>query len=260
VYGLDVNFLKDRAAFQSNSSEKKRGRKAPIAAGDLTPLFIGGAVAAFSLALVGTGWYFLQAQNGELEKNIAQLEQENQKLETEIGNIKKIQAEITQVKSETQALVTVFDQIRPWSAMLQDVRDRIPATVQLESVKQITPVAQVAPNPSAPAQVSNASAIEIAGVSRTFNDVNDFLVSLQQSRFLKSNEIRIASAELVDSPIPAGITLPPGVKLPQVVKYTIQSNVSEVPASVLMRELEQKGTVGLVTRIRSLQQTGALQR
>jgi type IV pilus assembly protein PilN len=260
VYGLDVNFLKDRAASQSNSSEKKRGRKAPVKAGDLTPLFIGGAVAAFSVALVGTGWYFLQAQNGELEKNIALLEQENQKLETEIGNIKKIQAEITQVKSETQALVTVFDQIRPWSAMLQDVRDRIPATVQLDSVKQITPVAQVAPNPSAPAQASNASAIEMAGVSRTFNDVNDFLVSLQQSRFLKSNEIRIASAELVDSPIPPGVTLPPGVKLPQVVKYTIQSNVSEVPASELMRELEQKGTVGLVTRIRSLQQTGALQR
>jgi type IV pilus assembly protein PilN len=263
VYGLDVNFLKDRPAFQKNSSEKKP-KGAPIPAGDLTPLFIGGAVAAFTLALVGTGWWFLQAKNGELEGNIAQLEQENQKLEAEIGNIKKIQAEITQVKSETQALVTVFDQIRPWSAMLQDVRDRIPATVQLDSVKQITPVVQVASNASAPSpapeQPSNASAIEIAGFSRTFNDVNDFLVSLQQSRFLKSNEIRIASAELVEAPLPNGVILPQGVKLPKVVKYTIQSNVSEVPASVLMRELEQKGTIGLVTRIRSLQQTGALQR
>ncbi len=261
MYGLDVNFLKDRAAFQSNSSEKKRGgRKAPIAAGDLTPLFIGGGIAAFSLALMGTGWYFLQAKNSELGQNIAQLEQENQQLEAKIGSINKIRAEIVQVKSETQALVTVFDQIRPWSAMLQDVRDRIPATVQLDSVKQIAPVAQVAPDPSAPTQVSNASAIEIAGFSRTFNDVNDFLVSLQQSRFLKSNEIRIASAELVEAPLPIGVTLPQGAKLPKVVKYTIQSNVSEVPASVLMRELEQKGTIGLVTRIRSLQQTGALQR
>lgn len=174
MYGLDVNFLKDRATFQSNSSEKKRGRKAPVAAGDFTPLFIGGAVAAFTLALVGTGWWFLQAKNGELEQNIAQLEQENQKLEAEIGNINKIRAEITQVKSETQALVTVFDQIRPWSAMLQDVRDRIPATVQLDSVKQITPPAPATSNADAPVPANNASAIEIAGFSRTFNDVNDF--------------------------------------------------------------------------------------
>ncbi|PAX58061.1 PilN domain-containing protein [Brunnivagina elsteri] len=261
MYGLDVNFLKDRAASQSNSSEKKRGRKAPMAAGELTPLFIGGAVAAFTLALVGTGWYFLQAQNSQLGENIAQLEQENQQLEAKIGSINKIRAEIAQVKSETQALVTVFDQIRPWSAMLQDVRDRIPSTVQLDSVKQIAaPVPAASSTASAPVPASNASAIEMAGFSRTFNDVNDFLVSLQQSRFLKSNEIRIASAELVEAPLPSGVTLPPGVKLPQVVKYTIQSSVSEVPASVLMRELEQKGTVGLVTRIRSLQQTGALQR
>ncbi|MEA5571068.1 PilN domain-containing protein [Calothrix sp. UHCC 0171] len=255
MYGLDVNFLKERTADQKNSSDKKR--KAPATPGDLTPLYIGGAIAAFTLALVGTGWWFLQAKNGELEQNIAQLEQENQKLEAEIGNINKIRAEITQVKSETQALVTVFDQIRPWSAMLQDVRDRIPATVQLDAVKQI---ALPAPEGSAPAPANNAGAIEIAGFARTFNDVNDFLVSLQQSRFLKSNEIRIGSAELVDAPLAPGVNLAPGVKPPQVVKYTIQSNVSEVPASELMRELEQKGTVGLVTRIRSLQQTGALPR
>ncbi|MBW4603412.1 MAG: PilN domain-containing protein [Calothrix sp. FI2-JRJ7] len=260
MYTLDINFLKDRAPSPKNDGT--RIKKAPMSPGDLTPLYIGGAVAAFTLALVGTGWWFLQSQNEQLEQNIAQLEQENQKLEAEIGNINKIRQEITQVKSETQALVTVFDQIRPWSAILQDVRERIPASVQLDNVKHIAaaaPAAASTPPPAGQPQPSQAGAIEIGGFARTFADVNDFLVTLQQSRFLKAKEVRITNAELTDAPAPPG-GLPQGAKLPKVVKYTIQSSLSDVPASELMRELEQKGTVGLVARIRSLQQTGALQR
>ncbi len=256
MYSLDVNFLKDRAASPNLTTKKKR---APISIGELTPLYIGGAVAVFSLVLVGTGWFILQGQNSKLEGEIAGLEQENQRLEAEIGSINKIRQEISQVKSETQALVTVFDQIRPWSAMLQDVKERIPATTQLETVKQIAAAIPAASSTPGEPQPSSNGAIEVGGFARSFNDVNDFLLTLQQSRFFKSTETRINSAELVDATLP-GVTLPPGAKLPKVVKYTIQSSLSDVRASELMRELEQKGTVGLVARIRSLQQTGALQK
>ncbi|BAZ12116.1 fimbrial assembly family protein [Calothrix sp. NIES-4071] len=258
MYSLDVNFLKDRAPSSNPSGGTKI--KMPVAASDLTPLYIGGAVAAFCLAIVGTGWWILQTQNEQLQQNIAKLDQENQQLEAQIGNINKIKQQITQVKSETQALVTVFDQIRPWSAILQDVRERIPASVQLDSLKHIAAAAPVAtPEGAGQPEPSKAGAIEIGGFARSFSDVNDFLVTLQQSRFLKAKEVRITNAELTEAPAPP-IPLPPGAKLPKVVKYTIQSSLSDVPASELMRELEQKGTVGLVARIRSLQQTGALQR
>jgi type IV pilus assembly protein PilN len=259
VYSLDINFLKDRAPSPNPSGGTKI--KTPVSPGDLTPLYIGGAVAAFSLAIAGTGWWILQGQNEQLQQNIAQLEQENQKLEAEIGNINKIRQEITQVKSETQALVTVFDQIRPWSAILQDVRERIPSSVQLESIKHMAASAPGAstPPPAGQAQPSSAGGIEVGGFARSFADVNDFLVTLQQSRFLKAKDVRITNAELTEAPAPPG-GIPQGAKLPKVVKYTIQSSLSDVPASELMRELEQKGTVGLVARIRSLQQTGALQR
>ena len=258
MYSLDVNFLRDRIPQKETGGGKKKGT--PIKMGDLTPLYIGGAVAVFSLVLVGTSWFILQGQNSKLEGEIAVLDQENQKLEAEIGSINKIRQEIAQVKSETQALVTVFDQIRPWSAMLQDVKERIPATAQLENVKQIAAPAP-ASSTSTPGQpqASSNGAIEVGGFARSFNDVNDFLLTLQQSRFFKPTETRINTAELVDATLP-GVTLPPGVKLPKIVKYTIQSSLSDVPASELMRELEQKGTVGLVARIRSLQQTGALQK
>jgi type IV pilus assembly protein PilN len=77
---------------------------------------------------------------------------------------------------------------------------------------------------------------------------------------LKSSESRITTATLVDAPLLPNTGKSPviPIKPPQVVKYTIQSSLSDVPASELIRELEQKGTVGLVTRIRSMQQTGVI--
>lgn len=253
MYSLDINFLKDRPAYQPKS-DKRPGVKLPT--GSLTPVYIGVTLGLSFPLLVGAGLWFLQTKTSELEQAIAQLEEQSKKLDTEIANIKKIQEQTAGVKAETQSLVTVFDQIRPWSAMLEDLRDRIPGTVQIDNIKQIPPApaveGQPPPNP--------AGGIEITGLARSFDSVNDFLLSLQQSRFLKSSESRIISATLVDAPVAATTKSGIAVKPPQVVRYTIQSRLSDVPASELIRELEQKGTVGLVTRIRSMQQTGVITR
>ena len=251
MYSLDINFLQDRPTHQKKTEDRV---KPTIPSGGLIPLFVGLAIAVFLPVFVGGAWYILNAQNASLEEKIAELEVENQQLETEIGDINKIKEEINKIKGENQALVTVFDQIRPWSAMLQDLRDRIPGTVQLENIEQ-TPPEETDSN--------SAGGVKLVGYARSFNDVNDFLLSLQQSRLFKSSESRILSAELVESPIPPEVAQSPNseqIKLPKVVKYEIQSSLSDVPASDLMRELEQKGTVGLVTRIRSLQRTGILQK
>ncbi|MEO1373668.1 MAG: PilN domain-containing protein [Cyanobacteria bacterium J06635_10] len=251
MYSLDVNFLKDRPVY-GNVTEKKP--KATLPAGEMVPIYIGVAVAVFFPALLGTVLWFLQSQNANIDEKIAALEQENQQLESRIGSIKKIKQETNTIKSETQALVSVFDQIRPWSAMLQVLRDRVPAKVRIESIKQI------APSSREDDSTNTAGGIEISGVARSFYDVNDFLLSLQQSPFFKSADGKIVTAELVDAQLPDG--LPDGaiIKPDNVVKYTITTNLSDVPASELMRELEQKGTVGLVARIRSLQRTGVFEK
>ncbi|MBD2778820.1 PilN domain-containing protein [Iningainema tapete] len=253
MYSLDVNFLKDRQVVPKSS--EPRVKKAPVPAGSLKPVYVGVVLGLVFPVLAGLGLWLLQGKNAELEQSVAQLEQEKQKLEQQLVSINKIKEETSRIKSETQALVTVFDQIRPWSAILQDLRDRIPRTVQIEKIKQTPPSAaekgKPIPNP--------AGGLEISGLARTFKDVNDFMLTLQQSRFLKSTDIKITSAELVDAPLPPSLsrsTIP--IKPPQIVKYTIQSSLSDIPASSFMRELEQKGTVGLVTRIRSLQQTGVI--
>ncbi|WP_375514747.1 PilN domain-containing protein [uncultured Nostoc sp.] len=256
MYSLDVNFLKDRPAYQKKP-EGKGGISLKFPTGDLTLLYVGVAVGVGLPVLLGVAWWLLQGKIVELDGQVAQLDQESKRLDTEIGNINKIKAETNAIKGETQALVTVFDQIRPWSAMLQDLRDRIPAAVQIKTIKQIPPIPATAGQP-----VTNpAGGLEITGLARSFNDVNDFLLSLQQSQFLKSTESRILTATLVDAPLTPGVSQPTNgvtIKPPQVVEYTIQSSMNDVPASELIRELEKKGTVGLVTRIRSIQQTGVI--
>ncbi|MBD2448736.1 PilN domain-containing protein [Nostoc sp. FACHB-152] len=254
MYSLDINFLKDRPAYQKDN-QKNTGPKLP--SGDPRPIFLGVGLGLCLPIAAGAGWWMLQMKNDELQQNISQLEQEITKLDGEVGNINKIKEETNAVKAETQSLVSVFDQIRPWSAMLQDLRDRIPALVQIKTVKQLPPVAAAEGQPS----LNPAGGIEITGAARSFNDVNDFLLSLQQSQFFKSSETKIVTATLVDAPLPPsaasnGNKTP--IKPPPVVQYTIQSILSDVPASELIRELEQKGTVGLVSRIHTIQQTGVI--
>lgn len=284
MYSLDINFVRDRPEYNSKTGTQSSNLRLPF--GNISPLYLGIATGVLLPALVGIGWLIIQTQNTRLEQEIAQLDAELSRLGIQEQEIQRTQAEITRIQADTQALATVFNQIRPWSAMLQDLRDRIPTTVQIESIKQ-TAVALPSPSPSpspspppspgaspspspSPGQPAAAGqpapnpggGIEITGIARSFNDVNDFLLTLQQSAFLNPADTRIVTAELVEAiatPGSSGQTAPIVVRGPQVVRYTIQSSLSDVPASDLLRELERKGTLGLVTRIRLLQQRGVIQ-
>lgn len=113
--------------------------------------------------------------------------------------------------------------------------------------------------------------IEISGIAKSFNDVNDFLLVLQKSNFLQPKETRLVTAELQanptkleplkfrDLPQQASIQQTDLPKLPEQVNFNIQTKLSEVPASDLLRELDRKGAAGLVTRIEELQRRGVIQ-
>ncbi len=270
MYSLDINFVKDRPEYKLDKGKQSSKRRLPVS--NFTQLYLGLATGLLLPAVVGAGWLFLQNQNSQLEQNIAKLDENLSRLGIQQQEIKKIQEETNQIKAETQALATVFNQIRPWSAILQDIRDRTPVAVQIESIKQTAaaapPQGQPAPNASPPPQGQPAAnpvgGIEVSGVARSFNDVNDFLLTLQQSPFFKPTDTKIVTAELIDNPIQAAVPVAQStkavpIKLPQVVRYTIQSSLSDAQASELLRELERKGALGLVTRIRTLQKRGIIQ-
>ena len=263
MYSLDINFLNDRPEYQKINPKKPD--KQPIQLGDFIPVYIGLGVGLIVPGLVFISSSILEGKTAEVNQEITKLEEEIKVLDGKVANIYKFRAEITSINSQNKALVTVFDQIRPWSAMLQDLRDRIPGKVQIETIKQTAPPPPGA-NPVAATPGNNATQtagfLEISGFAISYSLVNDFSLSLQQSKFL--NETKIIKAELVDATAITGF-IPPKtekanatIKPPQVVKYTIKAGLSSVPASDLIPELEKKGTVGLVDRLRNIKKVGVI--
>jgi type IV pilus assembly protein PilN len=107
--------------------------------------------------------------------------------------------------------------------------------------------------------------IAISGVARSFNDVNDFVLTLQRSPFLKGDEIKLVNSQLVDNPTTVEFANQGGgqdleVRLPQVVEYRIEGTLTNLPASELLQDLERTLSVGLASRIQALRDRGVLER
>ena len=284
MYSLDVNFLNDRDDLVGQRGGE-RASAPPTPVGSMTPLIIGVAVGLLLPGLVGGLWFFLQQQNAQVQQEIDQLKVTLGGLQQAEQQIKQLTDETNRVKSETVALASVFNQIKPWSAVLQDIRERVPPNIRIQSIDQKQVVATAAPAaPAAPAAGANnpkpgtqpanpsnnmTTKLEITGSARSFDDVNYFLLTLQRSPFLKSNETQLISAKLQENPNKLEFNYPQNqnqaggrvtYELPKAVGYTIQTSLNDVPASELIRELDRKGAVGLVTRIRTLQDKGVFQK
>ncbi len=291
MYSLDVNFLNDRSERPTEAVSPMGG-----AVDSPKPLYYGLAVGLlFPLLALGL-WLFLQQRNASLEAQQRSLDEQLATLQAAQKEVEGVAAKVNQINQENQALVTVFDQIKPWSAVFQDIRSRVPAGVQISTIVQSPPEQVVqpaagaapaaAPAPAAspaespapaetPAPPADGAAapppattpvyrIEITGNARSFNDVNDMVLVLQQSPFLIGKDTRLVSAEL--GPNPAQIQFvgqaSPNrqvqVQLPEVVKYRITSTLTNQPASELLQDLRDTLAVGLPARIDALRDLGVV--
>ncbi len=268
MYSLDVNFLNDREDYLQ-SEQKQGGAKKPIQMGSVVPLILGAGIGLLALCGVGGAWFYLQQQNATLTQQKADLDAKLAAAKALQGEVSKINGDIKKVKEETNALATVFNQIKPWSAMLQDIRERTPAGIQIQTVQQTqvaaaAPTPAASPSPNAPAPVAPLPSInlEIGGTARSFDEVNYFVLSMQKSPFLESGTTQLVAAQVIDNPtkleLPKDNQNKSAAKvtydLPKLVSYKIQTTLNDVPASEILRDLDRKGAVGLVTRIRTIQQ------
>lgn len=298
MYSLDINFLNDRPDYVTQKTKRKG---ATIQVADRTALIAGVATGVFFPALVLGFWFVAQSNNQKLQTQLTTLEGQAGQLTTKDNEYKSIKAQADQVKAETDGLALLFNtSLKPVSAMLQDIRDRVPANVQINKIEQkvtvATPPPGAAPAPApapppapaagAPAAGAPAAApappptpispwqnftqkLVIEGTAKSFDEVNDLMLSLQDSKFLNSTEVQLLESNLVDNTLQTRTVLPadknkkpddpsikeqpPEILLPKVVAYKIEAGVSNVNASEVVRELNRKGAIGLATRIEKLQ-------
>ncbi len=240
MYSLEVNLLKGR---HLDTSAKTIGiNESPgISLKKQLPLLIGGGVLVLLPALTASSLLILNQLSSSTEQRIQQLDSQLGKLNAQNKSIEDIEAKVKENDQQIQSLVTVFNQIRPWSAILREIEAQIPPNVQVGSIAQ------------------NETEVTIAGYAMSYDDLNDFTLTLQSSPFLDAEQTAIKTATLEDFPVetpnaPDDIE----IKFPQGVKYTITTAITDRPSSELRRKFAENGAVGLVNRIETLESKGVL--
>ncbi|MFQ4140335.1 PilN domain-containing protein [Nodosilinea sp. PGN35] len=258
MYGLDINFLKDREVRVFEA--KPRARGGGVAPGDRRPLYLGLAAALVPLALVGGYWAVTRNQVNQLQTRSAELDAETAQLQSQLQEISGIQAQIDLVRAEINAFVSIFNDILPWSALLQDIRTRTPARVQIVNLNQTTITTEAA-DPNAAA--TQADGLSINGVACSYDEINDFALVLQRSPLLQSQTVAISQAQqqptLLDPQTQGRCPGTPVGDPDFLIDYTIGASITDTPASQLVDELERQGTVGLVTRLQALRERGVIE-
>jgi type IV pilus assembly protein PilN len=296
MYSLDINFLNDRPDYKPVTAAKSSTRKSSGGAKDQLPLIGAGLFALGINAAVMGAWWWATNQNSSLTAEQANIEQELAKLSTQANAIKAINAETDKITAEYKALAGVFDQIKPWSAMLQDLSARTPTGVQIAKIEQIdpspspvaaapppppptpaaspgaSPAAGASPSPASPTPVAaptpvappQAAKVQISGVASTFAQVNDFMLLVQRSPFFLNTDTKLVAATLKNNPTQLQVRNPNAAaaelpKLRPVVEYKIETTLSPTGASELLPELRSKQADGLAIRIETLQEKGVLE-
>lgn len=247
MYSLDVNFLKDRGLDIASETETQAPKKqTPIV--EKVPIVVGGILLIVFPFLSYNYAQGFEKKQAEAESKIQEIDSEIAKRQGESKSIEEMEALVGKAKTETQALVSVFDKIRPWSAILQEIGDRTPPGVQVDSLSQSGSGEDIK--------------LQINGSASSFDNVNDFVLFLQRSPFFAEKDIilgNVTTSSLnIDvtnqEDLPSNITL----DVPEGVKYNITASLKNVPTSLLIDELKVKGSVGLVTRLKTLEEKGAI--
>lgn len=295
MYTLDINFLRDRPEYKQDEPSQAPTKKGSGSTKDQLPL-IGAVLFAMGINVAVMGaWWWATNENNRLSAAQTALDQEVAKLNTQASAIKAINSETDKVTAEYQALAGVFDQIKPWSAMLQDLSNRTPAGVKIAKIEQIdpspSPVAAAPPPPAAtpaaspspaggsPSPAASATPVAVAtpvapvqpskvvisGVASTFAQVNDFMLLVQRSPFFLNTDTRLLAATLKNNPAQVQVRNQSALgaveipKLRPVVEYKIETSLSPTLASELLPELRSQQADGLAIRIETLQEKGVLE-
>ncbi|MDJ0899411.1 MAG: PilN domain-containing protein [Xenococcus sp. MO_188.B8] len=247
MFSLDINFLKDRGLDTAVATETKVERKSssiadkiPIVAGAILALVLPGMVFSYSRTFEG--------KQAKLKQEIQDIEAAIKKSQGQEKSLENLGADLKQARSETQALIGVFEKIRPWSAILREVGDRTPPGTKIDSLEQNGIGANLK--------------LKIGGTARSYSDVNDFVLFLQRSPFFDPNKIVLGTVNSVtwklelenEDELPENMIL----TIPDGVKYTIEAQLANKPNSKLIRELNNKGALGLLTRLKTLENKGVI--
>ncbi len=280
MYSLDVNFLKDRAIAASPGAVAKA--KAPtrkVTLTELVPLIGGGVGALLVLAIAGGWWGYQRLQLQQVNEQLMVLDGQITALQQQNAKIQQLTTEIEVANRQTSGLAQVFARIFPWSAIIEDVRIRIPAGLQIRAFRVAAADAAAAAQPPSSTPLADGTTppppnmmpvVTLEGYADSYAAVNVFSVSLQRSAFFSGETVRLTDVEQVADP--NAVTVPTGpdgeggggvnIELPPVVRYSITANIRDLTtlgSDDLITQLKSKQNLGSVIRLETLKERGLLE-
>jgi len=248
MYNLDVNFLNDRGVQAQEVSRSSRSSSSgPV---NWTPALVGLLIGLLFPLLAGGVWFLANQESRKIANEEAVIDGELAQLQQQIAELDAIRAEAAAIEDDSLALVKVFDRLQPWSAILQDVSNRVPRTVLLSSV----------------VQDEETGSLTLSGNAESYEDVNDFMLKLGQSPFFDEELIVLGEAALEEDPtevevISDGDNAPEvEVEATDVVSYTIEAPLGEwsYADDEMVSLLSQLGSEGILARVQALGAEGLL--
>jgi len=176
MYTPEINLLRDRALPTAPTGatpipEAAKGSSGGAAAIVAGLIFAGGAIGGvtyFQLTFAAQ----LNALTQERDAIVAQVKDS----EAEVARLTQIKTEFDGIVARINAFKSFFNDIQPWSAILEDLRARVPREVWLTSM------------------AVSGNEVTLSGVSLTFEQVNDLQLTLLQSPFVQT--VTLSSSQL----------------------------------------------------------------
>ncbi len=268
MYSIDINFLNDRPDYRPDLVKARSGGGAQLSAINKILLIGGASVGVVVPALVLGSWLVVNQQKQGLEAELEKLEGELAALENKVEEVQNAEAEIQALRKEAQSMAAVFDHVKPWSAIMEELRDRATmAGVTIQSVEQseTKPEASQSQNQQKGEQNQSQSApktivnLEISGTATTYEALNDFVLVLEDSPFFQPDKTQLMDANKTSNPSNVELldeSIPNDTELPDVVEYTIETRLTDDRVHKLLPEIRDNGADGIVARIETLKQEG----
>jgi type IV pilus assembly protein PilN len=258
MYNIDINFLKDRKLDTLTSSTAFR-KKSQASFQEKLPIVIGSGVGVALIGIAGGALLLFNNQKATRTQEIAEIEAEIARLQGKNAEVQQIQTKINTIKQEISVLASVFEEIKPWSAMLAEIASVVPPNVQISSLAQ-----------------SGKSDLTISGVADSYKTVNDLYLTLKKSPLLDKektvmgatsltghpNQILFDSSEIEGEQASTNAKATEAKKeeitLPQVATFSMTTAITDESSQKYLNQLNRQGAIGLVSRLTALQRKGVL--
>lgn len=225
MYLPEINFLAERGELDRDATagESTSGGGSLGGLSSSGILLGGGAVLAVVVAICAVGTAFFSYRVGQLRTEEAEVDTELAEAQAELAQLEQLQAELSGIQTRTQALKTFFDRVQPWSAILEEIRNRIPPQTWIQTV------------------TTTDTTVRVEGQSSTFDQVNDFQLALLQSPLVA--DVAIERAEFDEGQENQDRIIESAVN------YSLIITLEDKPVSEYLPTLAARGSSGLVRKI-----------